>query len=107
MPVMCGVAKLLPVLRVVVPPKPATGTAWPRAKNSTGGSGLYNVSCESSSAWLPTEITEENRQGKLSIFELCADATITVPPKKASSARARNGAPYSGLVVERLKLITS
>ena len=40
MPVMCGVAKLFPVERIVAPPSHATSTSRPRAKNSTGGTGL-------------------------------------------------------------------
>ena len=38
-PEMCGVAKLLPVQRSVVPSSHATSSSSPRAKNSTGGSG--------------------------------------------------------------------
>ena len=38
MPDMCGVAKLLPVQRILLPPTHATLTSTPRAKNSTGGS---------------------------------------------------------------------
>jgi len=37
---MCGVAKLFPVQRMRAPPVQATSTSTPRAKNSTGGSGL-------------------------------------------------------------------
>jgi len=37
---MQGVAKLLPVARIDPPPIQATSTSTPRAKNSTGGSGL-------------------------------------------------------------------
>ena len=40
MPLMHGVAKLLPEARIVPPPSHATSTSTPRAKNSTGGSGL-------------------------------------------------------------------
>ena len=40
MPEMHGVAKLLPVARIVPPPSHATSTSTPRAKNSTGGSGF-------------------------------------------------------------------
>ena len=39
-PEMCGVAKLLPVARIVAPPIHASSTSTPRAKNSTGGFGL-------------------------------------------------------------------
>ena len=39
-PEMCGVAKLLPVARIVLPPIHASSTSTPRAKNSTGGFGL-------------------------------------------------------------------
>ena len=39
-PATCGVAKLLPVHRIVSPPSQATSTSTPRAKNSTGGLGL-------------------------------------------------------------------
>ena len=39
-PAMCGVAKLLPVARIVLPPVQASSTSTPRAKNSTGGFGL-------------------------------------------------------------------
>ena len=40
MPAMAGVAKLLPVARIVPPPSHATSTSTPRAKNSTGGFGF-------------------------------------------------------------------
>ena len=40
MPLMCGVAKLLPVERILPPPSQAISTSTPRAKNSTGGAGL-------------------------------------------------------------------
>ena len=36
---MCGVAKLLPLERIVPPPSHAISTPTPRAKNSTGGDG--------------------------------------------------------------------
>ena len=39
-PAMHGVAKLLPVARIVPPPSQATSTSTPRAKNSTGGLGF-------------------------------------------------------------------
>jgi DNA-binding SARP family transcriptional activator len=39
-PAMCGVAKLLPVQRTVLPLSQATSTLTPWAKNSTGGTGL-------------------------------------------------------------------
>ena len=39
-PATCGVAKLLPLERIVEPPSQATSTPMPRAKNSTGGFGL-------------------------------------------------------------------
>ena len=42
MPLMCGVAKLLPVATIVEPSCQATSTSTPRANSSTGGVGLAN-----------------------------------------------------------------
>ena len=63
MPAMCGAAKLLPVHRRVPPPGHATSTSMPRAKSSTGGFGFAYHASGSLSSWLPTEMTEEKRQG--------------------------------------------
>jgi hypothetical protein len=58
-------------------------------------------------SWLPTEITEEKRQGKLSIGRLCAEATSTVLPKYASSVSARRLSTNLWRVVDKLRLTTS
>src|SRR4051812_31833034 len=62
-PEMCGVAKLLPVARIVLPPIHASSTSTPRAKNSTGGVGVLEKGAGAGPAGLPAGMTAEKRHG--------------------------------------------
>ncbi len=68
---------------------------------------MYNSSPGSRTAWLPTEMTEANRHGKLSTGVLWAEHTRTVPRKNASSAIACRASENRPRVVDRLTLTTS
>ena len=70
-----GAAKELPVVTMVVPPRHATSTFMPRARNSVGGSG-FTWNRHGSVAWLAaTLVTDENSEGNDSWSRLLAAVT--------------------------------
>ncbi len=70
-----GAAKELPVVTIVPPPRHATSTFIPRARNSVGGSG-FTWNRQGSVAWLAaTLVTDEKSDGNDSWCTLLAAVT--------------------------------
>ena len=87
MPDMCGVAKLFPVQRMRAAAEPGDLDV-DAAREELDGRRRVVEERERvrSSSWLPTEMTDEKRHGKLSTGMLCAEATSD---RAAGSRRCR------------------
>ena len=86
MAAMCGVAKLLPVQRSVMPPSHATSRSRPRPKNSTGGEGANE------------KADDETKDSTYSFDDVSGDISrVTLRMMEQIKARAEEAANQNGV----------